>query len=84
MHLVVVADEMEVERSSKALEKQSRVQADAALVEVRCQSTDSAAGVKMGPAPVLAHRLDRNADLSALGFGELPQLCEEIGVDLNR
>ena len=45
--MVVVADEMEVERSVNALEKQSRVQADAALVEVRCQSTDSAAGVKM-------------------------------------
>ena len=76
LHLVVVADEMEVERSANALEKQSRLQADAALVEVRRQSTDSAAGVKMGPAPVLAHRLDRIADLSALGFGELPQLCE--------
>jgi hypothetical protein len=34
LHLVVVADEMEVERSANALEKQSRLQADAALVEV--------------------------------------------------
>ena len=72
LHFVVVAYEVEIERGSKALEKQSQVQADAAFLKVRRQSADSAASVKMGTAPVCAHRLDRSADLPAFGFGELP------------
>jgi hypothetical protein len=48
LHFVVVAYEVEIERGSKALEKQSQVQAHAALVKVGSQPADAGAGMQVG------------------------------------
>jgi hypothetical protein len=66
------------------LKQQPVLESDATFMQIRSQAADSGAGVPMGLAPVRANRFDCSTDLAAFGFGQLPQLREEIGVDLNR
>jgi hypothetical protein len=53
-------------------------------MQISSQAANSGAAVQMRTAPVRADRFDGIADFAAFGFGELPQLSDEIGVDLNR
>jgi hypothetical protein len=66
------------------LKQQSGLESDATFMQISSQAANSGAAVQMRPAPVRANRFDGSADFAAFGFGELPQLSEEIGVDLNR
>ena len=84
LHLVVVAHEMEIELRADVLKEQAGLQSDAAFMEVGSQTTNPCAGMQTGATPVAANGFDGGTDFTAFGFGKLPQLREEIRIDLNR
>jgi hypothetical protein len=82
LHLVMIANHVEIKQPARCGEDQSLIQSSTAFVETTSQSANSRSAVRVRITKRGADVFDQVSDFFALGLGEPSQVGEQVRIKL--